>query len=65
MQDKVLEEDTPHSELRLRIELNQKTSNSGHSIFFHIIESTIMVKPVLRRISHKVILDSADINNSR
>jgi hypothetical protein len=46
-----LKKDTPHSELRFRTELNQNTSNSGHSILFHIMESTNMVRPVLRRVS--------------
>lgn len=39
--------DTPHSELLLRTELNQKTSNSGHNNLFHMIESTNMVIPVM------------------
>lgn len=37
--------DTPHSELRFKTELNHKTSNSGHTNFFHIIESTNTVRP--------------------
>ena len=37
--------DTPHSELRIRTELNQKTSKSGHRNLCHIIESTSTVKP--------------------
>lgn len=38
--------DTPHSELRFKTELNQKTSNSGHKSFLHIIVSTNIVRPV-------------------
>ena len=37
--------DTPHSELRFRTELNQRTSNSGHRIRRHIIESISIVNP--------------------
>jgi len=53
MKNKSIEEtiflkDTPQSELRFRMELNQKTSNSGQTNFFHMIESTKMVRPVLR-----------------
>lgn len=40
--------DTPHSELLFSTELNQKTSNSGHSNLFHITESTNTVIPVCR-----------------
>lgn len=38
-------EDTPHSELRFKTELNQKTSNSGHNGLLHIIVSTNTVRP--------------------
>jgi hypothetical protein len=40
---------TPHSELRFKTELNQKTSISGHVILFHIIESIKIVAPMLKR----------------
>lgn len=46
-----LKKDTPHSELRLRTELNQNTSNSGQRNLFHMIESTNTVRPELRIIS--------------
>jgi len=36
----------PHSELRFRTELNQRTSNSGHKIRRHIIESISIVNPM-------------------
>lgn len=50
MQQTTFQKDTPHSELRFRTELNQKTSNSGHSNLLHIIESTNTVRPALQRI---------------
>jgi hypothetical protein len=54
MKNKSIEEtiflkDTPQSELRFRMELNQKTSNSGQTNFFHMIESTKMVRPTANR----------------
>lgn len=40
--------DTPHSELRFKTELNQKTSSSGHNNLLHMTESTNTVRPVMQ-----------------
>jgi hypothetical protein len=64
--------DTPHSELRFKTELNQRTSNSGNRIRCHIIESIKTVntgrktieehKKVVNITSHKKIHKVAQRN---
>uniref|UniRef100_A0A0V0H5S7 Putative ovule protein n=1 Tax=Solanum chacoense TaxID=4108 RepID=A0A0V0H5S7_SOLCH len=46
-------QDTPHSELRFKTELNQKTSSSGHNNLFQMTESTRTVRPMERKAAAK------------